>query len=65
MKKKHNLSIAGPICKMVEEILNNHTVKRQAYHSNSFVGNDCYKVLRVSLFALSDTWILLAAITAA
>ena len=48
MKKKNNLQDDdGPIIKKVEAVLKEMNVVRQAYHSNSFIGNHCHKVLKV------------------
>lgn len=50
IKKRNNLEEEdGPIRKRVEEILQGRNIKRQAYHSNSFIGNHCHRVLKVSL----------------
>ena len=50
-KKTHQLEEEdGPIGSKVEEVLQGMNVKRQAYHSNSFIGNHCHKVLEVLSF---------------
>ena len=47
IKKQYNLESDGDISKEVENVLQKKGVKRQAYHSNSFVGNHCHKILEV------------------
>ena len=37
----------GPCKKSLENCLNDLGVQKQAYHSNSFVGNHCHKILQV------------------
>ena len=56
LKKKNNLhDDDGPVMKKVEEVLIGMNVIRQAYHSNSFIGNHCHKVLKViMLFSSTD-----------
>ena len=37
----------GPIVTELENVLQRKNVKHQAYHSSSFIGNHCHKILQV------------------
>ena len=54
LKKTNKLGNGdGPIATMVDDILQDSlSIKRQAFHSGSFVGNHCHKLLKVLLFSL-------------
>ena len=44
LKSKYNLKkCTGPLCKHLEDKLQENSIKRQVYHGRSFVGNDCNK----------------------
>jgi hypothetical protein len=42
---------AGPVAGVLDVTLNSHKIKRQAYHSNSFIGNHCGKYLKVKVYS--------------
>ena len=53
IKKQHNLEEDNGLVKtQVEETLQAMNIKRQAYHSNSFIGNHCHKLLTVRIFII-------------
>ena len=39
-------SLEGPCVASIDDTLREIGVQRQAYHSNSFVGNDCHNLLK-------------------
>ena len=44
--KKHE----GPVAQRVEKVLKDNCIKRQAYHSGSFVGNHCNKYMKYHVY---------------
>ena len=45
-KLDENKSLEGPCVASIDDTLKEIGVQRQAYHSNSFVGNDCQTLLK-------------------